>query len=254
VCVILQVRGETVFVLDVFRDRLEYPELKRKAMEWHHRWRNWTDDYALLIENKGSGMSLIQDLKREHIHAIAVEPEGDKTIRMIAQSARIEAGSVRLPQRAPWLDEFRQELLAFPASRHTDQIDAFSQALNHAFSARRGMSWDIALSETESGDYSACVVLLRRREVFYVLEVIRRRFPFETLKRKVMEVKERYGSAATLLIGGLSDQSRPHPEPARAIRQCHDLQARYRQAVSRHCADGLVRGRLGSFAPARGMA
>jgi predicted phage terminase large subunit-like protein len=62
------------------------------------------------------------------------------------------------------------------------------------------MSWDIALSETESGDYSACVVLVRRREVFYVLEVIRGRFPFETLKRKVMEVKERYGSAGTLLI------------------------------------------------------
>jgi predicted phage terminase large subunit-like protein len=62
------------------------------------------------------------------------------------------------------------------------------------------MSWDIALSETESGDYSACVVLLRRREVFYVLEVLRGRFPFETLKRKLIEVKERYGSAATLLI------------------------------------------------------
>ena len=61
------------------------------------------------------------------------------------------------------------------------------------------MSWDIALSETETGDYSACVVLLMRREVFYVLEVVRGRFPFGTLKRKVMEVKERYGSA-TLLI------------------------------------------------------
>ena len=61
------------------------------------------------------------------------------------------------------------------------------------------MSWDIALSETETGDYSACVVLLRRKEVFYVLEVVRGRFPFGTLKRKVMEVKERYGWA-TLLI------------------------------------------------------
>jgi predicted phage terminase large subunit-like protein len=61
------------------------------------------------------------------------------------------------------------------------------------------MSWDIALSETESGDYSACVVLLRRGEVFYILEVVRGRFPFETLKRKIMEVKQRYGSS-TLLI------------------------------------------------------
>ncbi len=60
-------------------------------------------------------------------------------------------------------------------------------------------SWDIALSEIESGDYSACVVLLIRREVFYVLEVVRGRFLFDALKRKVMEVKERYGSS-TLLI------------------------------------------------------
>ena len=61
------------------------------------------------------------------------------------------------------------------------------------------MSWDIALSEAETGDYSACVVLLRRGEVFYILEVIRGRFPFDTLKRKVIEVKQRYGSS-TLLI------------------------------------------------------
>jgi phage terminase large subunit-like protein len=61
------------------------------------------------------------------------------------------------------------------------------------------MSWDIALSETESGDYSACVVLLRRREVFYILEALRGRFPFDTLKQKVMEVKRRYASG-TLLI------------------------------------------------------
>ena len=61
------------------------------------------------------------------------------------------------------------------------------------------LSWDIALSEAETGDYSACVVLLSRGEVFYVLEVLRGRFPFDVLKRKVMEVKQRYGSS-TLLI------------------------------------------------------
>jgi hypothetical protein len=61
------------------------------------------------------------------------------------------------------------------------------------------MSWDIALSETETGDYSACVVLLRRQEVYYILDVVRGRFPFDALKRKVMEVKQRYGSS-TLLI------------------------------------------------------
>jgi predicted phage terminase large subunit-like protein len=62
------------------------------------------------------------------------------------------------------------------------------------------MSWDIALSEAGSGDYSACVVLLIRNEVAYILEVVRGQFAFEALKRKVMEVKQRYGSGATLLI------------------------------------------------------
>jgi predicted phage terminase large subunit-like protein len=54
-------------------------------------------------------------------------------MRMSAQSARIEAGSVLLPKHAAWIDEFRRELLAFPAGRHNDQVDAFSQALKRAF-------------------------------------------------------------------------------------------------------------------------
>ena len=58
-------------------------------------------------------------------------------MRMNAQTARIEAGSIYLPERAHWLDEFRKELLAFPAGRHNDQIDAFSQGLNHVFNRRR---------------------------------------------------------------------------------------------------------------------
>jgi predicted phage terminase large subunit-like protein len=71
--------------------------------------------------------------------------------------------------------------------------------IRHQSGDRIIMSWDIALSETESGDYSACVVLLRRGEVFYILDVVRGRFPFDMLKQKVMEVKRRYASS-TLLI------------------------------------------------------
>jgi predicted phage terminase large subunit-like protein len=61
------------------------------------------------------------------------------------------------------------------------------------------MSWDIALSEADTGDYSACVVLLNRKEVFYVLNVVRGRFPFDPLKQKVMELKRRY-TPSTVLI------------------------------------------------------
>ena len=89
--------------------------------------------YYLLIEKKGSGLSLIQDLYREGIHAIGVEPDGDKIMRMAAQTAPIEAGAVHLPLNAPWLDEFKKEVLSFPKGRHDDQIDALSQGLQRAF-------------------------------------------------------------------------------------------------------------------------
>jgi predicted phage terminase large subunit-like protein len=123
-------------VLDVIRDRLEYPDLKRKVIEVHRKWRSACNRCELVIENKGSGMSLIQDLKPVGIHAIPVDPDGEKIMRMNAQTARIEAGSVLLPRLAAWLDEFRHEILAFPVGRYSDQVDAFSQALNRAFAQR----------------------------------------------------------------------------------------------------------------------
>jgi len=144
-CMVMLVRGDSVYVLDVFRDRLEYPDLKRKIIEIHRRWSTYTNNYALLIENTGAGMSVIQDLKREHIHAVAIMPKEDKVIRMNAQTARIEAGSVFLPRNAPWLDDFFQEVLAFPASRYSDQIDALSQALNYIFNRPRFEWTDVAL-------------------------------------------------------------------------------------------------------------
>jgi predicted phage terminase large subunit-like protein len=120
-------------VLEVIRQRLEFPALRRRVVEVHRHVSRAVSNYALLIENKGSGMSLVQDLRRDGVHAIAVDPSGDKVMRMNAQTARIEAGSVVLPRRAPWLDEFRRELMAFPAGRYDDQVDALSQGLQRAF-------------------------------------------------------------------------------------------------------------------------
>jgi predicted phage terminase large subunit-like protein len=140
--IVFQVRGDTAWVLDVVRAHLEYPDLKRKVLELHRRWAKVSSAYKLLIENKGSGMSLIQELKRDHhIHPVAIDPEGEKIIRMTAQTARIEAGCVSLPRRAHWLEEFRREISAFPASPHSDQVDAFSQGLNEIFNPQcRGES------------------------------------------------------------------------------------------------------------------
>src|SRR5258708_24734274 len=65
---------------------------------------------------------------------------------------------------------------------------------------RMVLSWDIALSEQEAGDYSAGVVLLNRGETYYVLEVLRGKFPFDKLKDKIIDMKQRWGRKAQLVI------------------------------------------------------
>jgi predicted phage terminase large subunit-like protein len=112
--------------LEVVRVRLDYPALKRRIVAEAERWR----PDAVLIEDKGSGTSLLQDLRAEgRVHPLAVQAEGDKVTRMYAQTAKLEAGQVLLPRTAPWLDALQTELLQFPRGRHDDQVDSMAQYL-----------------------------------------------------------------------------------------------------------------------------
>ena len=79
-------------------------------------------------------MSLVQDLRASSIRAMAVRPEGDKTMRMAAQAAKIESGAVYLPRNATWIKDPRTEILAFPHGRHDDQVDSISQFLRYVTS------------------------------------------------------------------------------------------------------------------------
>ena len=49
---------------------------------------------------------------------------------------QLVGGAVLLPRKAPWLDAFRVELMAFPVGAHDDQVDALSQGLDYAFTKR----------------------------------------------------------------------------------------------------------------------
>lgn len=91
--IVAQVQGESVYILDVIRDQLEYPDLRRRVIENHNRWKYACNDYALLIEDKGSGMSLIQDLKQLHkIHPVAIRPTGEKEVRMSRRVQKLKPG------------------------------------------------------------------------------------------------------------------------------------------------------------------
>ncbi len=117
------------YLLDVWRDRVEYPRLKATVKSLAAKWH----PTAILIEDKASGQSLIQELKAHtKLPTIAVNPENDKLTRMSAQSAKFEAGKVFIPESAPWLPDFEKELFTFPLAEHDDQVDSTSQFLNWA--------------------------------------------------------------------------------------------------------------------------
>jgi predicted phage terminase large subunit-like protein len=139
VCTTWRVRDKHYYLQHVLRDKLLYPDLKKKVID---HARDYQAD-VVIVENKGSGMALIDDLRRsgEIATLVSFDPENDKVTRMAAQSAKIEAHQVHLPASASWLDDFRTELLQFPKGRHNDQVDSLSQFL--AWIAKRGGTFSV---------------------------------------------------------------------------------------------------------------
>jgi predicted phage terminase large subunit-like protein len=129
VCTTWLAHRNDAYLVHVYRDRVDYPELRRKvvAMAAEH------GATTILIEDVALGMNLLQDLRANlpggMTGPIGIKPEGSKVDRMAAQSAKIEAGHVHLPKNAPWLGDFLNELLSFPNGRHDDQVDSVSQFL-----------------------------------------------------------------------------------------------------------------------------
>lgn len=126
VCLTFGEKDGRHYLLESLVLKAEYPALKRAVMAQAERWQ----PQAVLIEDKASGQSLLQDMRRETaLPVIARMPRQDKLSRIAACSAMIEAGKLALPHQAPWLAAFEEELLAFPACTHDDQVDALSQYL-----------------------------------------------------------------------------------------------------------------------------
>ena len=129
VCTTWFVSCQDAYLLHVYRDRLEYPNLRRKVIALATEFAAKT----VLIEDAGPGMNLLQDLRSDPtkpiVNPIPIKPEGSKVERMVAQSAKIENGHVHLPRDAPWLGTFLMELLAFPNGANDDQVDSVSQLL-----------------------------------------------------------------------------------------------------------------------------
>ena len=113
VCTTWGAKGKELFLLNVFRRRLEYPALKRAVREQQSLF----DANVVLIEDKASGTQLIQELIADGCHGVTrYQPTTDKVMRLHAQTATIENGFVHLPEEAHWLADYISELTMFPAA------------------------------------------------------------------------------------------------------------------------------------------
>lgn len=114
------------YLMDTAVGKWEFPELCRKVEEQARKWQ----PEAILIEDKASGQSLLQEMRRQtNLPFIAILPKHQKIQRLASVTPLFEAGKVFFPTYASWLAELEVELLSFPNAVHDDQVDTISQFL-----------------------------------------------------------------------------------------------------------------------------
>lgn len=137
VCTTWRQAGSGYYLLDVFRQRLQFPDLRRSVESLALR----DNPDVILIEDKGSGQQLIQVLKAEtRLPIVAIPAIKSKVARAQGISGTVEAGRVFLPDRSNWLADFESEIGSFPVGKHDDQVDSLTQAVRYMIDTQRKVS------------------------------------------------------------------------------------------------------------------
>jgi predicted phage terminase large subunit-like protein len=136
-----------IILLNAFRDRMEFPELKRVAIE---EYREWEPD-GIIIEKKASGAPLIYEMRSMGIPVQEFTPTrgNDKISRLNAVADIFASGRVWAPATR-WAEEVIDEVAEFPAGTHDDYVDTVSMAM-HRF--RRGGYVTTVLDEPDEIQY-----------------------------------------------------------------------------------------------------
>lgn len=134
------INNQGIYLLDIFRDKLEYPQLLIAVKEFALKWQ----PQFVLIEDRASGQSLIQSLKNElFVKVIGVKDNNDKITRIAPYTVLFERGEIFIDKDAKWKLDFEQELLSFPHGSHDDQIDALANVVKYLYrirQAKQGMN------------------------------------------------------------------------------------------------------------------
>jgi predicted phage terminase large subunit-like protein len=110
-------------VLEMWYDRVSYPDLRKMAQESYEEWQ----PDGILIEKRASGQSLLQDLRQSGLPVIAYNPDRDKQARAHASSALLEDGRIYYPKGKKWCTDLIDICAAFPVG-HDDLVDTCTQA------------------------------------------------------------------------------------------------------------------------------
>lgn len=119
-------RQANIILLNAFKKRMEFPELKQRAFE---EWKEWEPD-AVIVEAKAAGSPLIYELRQMGIPVQDFVPSkgNDKIARLNAVADLFASGRVWVPNRN-WAEELVEEVAAFPSGEHDDMVDSMTQAL-----------------------------------------------------------------------------------------------------------------------------
>lgn len=115
-----------IILLDAFKDRMEFPELKQTAIKHYKLW----DPDAFLVEKKAAGAPLIQELRSMGIPVNEFVPSrgNDKMVRVNAVADLFASGKVWAPNTR-WARDVIEEVASFPSGEHDDYVDTTTQAL-----------------------------------------------------------------------------------------------------------------------------
>lgn len=144
-----------VILLDAFKDRMAFPELKEIALK---HYKEWQPD-AFVVEKKAAGAPLIQELRQMGIPVSEFTPSrgNDKMVRLNAVADLFTSGKVWAPDTR-WAREVIEEVAAFPVGEHDDYVDTTTQAL---LRYRQGGFISLDTDEPEDRNFQ------RRRAAYY---------------------------------------------------------------------------------------
>jgi predicted phage terminase large subunit-like protein len=113
-------------LLDSWREQARYTDFRDQVRRFKRRYRPTT----ILVEATGQGPALMSDIRAEQGMAIEpITPHEDKVSRMQKHRNAIRSGIVALPEAAPWVAGFIDEIVQFPYGHFDDQVDAMTQFL-----------------------------------------------------------------------------------------------------------------------------